>query len=145
MRSHEWFINLVRGDHDKRSFNFCSRPMVLLTWNVNGLMCSSNVKDVSNIKRKCFCDETCWTGLLLKRIDECTTFLTLRVKITSCVCLDGSGSKLIFHEEPVHFFCLNPHKVFLAVTFGSFIFVNKEVPSGKNFEFDLRFSTTSFI
>ena len=60
-------------------------------------MYSSNVKDVFNIRPKCFCDETCWTGWLLKKNDGCTTYLILRVKITSCACLDGSGYKLIFH------------------------------------------------
>ena len=39
--------------------------MVLLTLDVIALMCSSNVKDVSNIRPKCFCHEACWTRLSL--------------------------------------------------------------------------------
>ena len=65
-----------------RSFNFRSRPMDLLTSDVIALMCSSNVKDLSNIRPKCLRDETCWTDLLLKKIGGCTTYLTLRMKIT---------------------------------------------------------------
>ena len=42
-----------------RSFNFRSRPMDLLTSDVIALMCSSNVKDLSNIRPKCLRDETC--------------------------------------------------------------------------------------
>ena len=48
--------------------------MDLLTLDIIALMCSSNVKGVSNIRPKCFCDETCWAGLLLKKIGGCTTF-----------------------------------------------------------------------
>ena len=40
----------------KRLFNFRSRPMVL---DVIAFVYSSNVKDVPNVKPKCFCDETC--------------------------------------------------------------------------------------
>ena len=50
--------NVVREDLGKRLFNFGSIPMVLLTLNVIAMMCPSNVKDVSNIRTKCFCDET---------------------------------------------------------------------------------------
>ena len=54
-------------NHGKRLFNNHSRPVELLILHVIALMCSSNVKDVSNIRPKCFSDETCWTGLLLTK------------------------------------------------------------------------------
>ena len=103
MRPHEWFINVVSGDCGKRLFNFYGRPMVLLALDVIALMCSSNVKDVPNVRPKSFCNETCWTGLVLQKIGGCASFLTLRVKITSCACLDGSGLL-------IPLICLNPHK-----------------------------------
>ena len=102
-------------------------------------MCLSNVKDVSNIIPKCFSDETRWTGLLLKKIGECTTFFTLRGKITSCACLDWSGLKLIFHWKAHSVILSKSSQSCLAVVFGSFIIVNKEVPkkkSAKNVGFD---------
>ena len=43
-----------------------------VTLDVITLMCSSNVKDVSNTRPKCFCNETCWIGLLLKKSGGCT-------------------------------------------------------------------------
>ena len=79
--------------------------MVLITLVVIGMTCSSNVKNVSNGRPKCFCDETCWTGLSLKKIGEYTTILTLRVKITSCAYLNGSGLKLIFHWKSDSYRC----------------------------------------
>ena len=48
--------------------------MDLLTLDIIALMCSSSVKDVSNIRPKCFWDETCWTGLLLKKTGGYRTF-----------------------------------------------------------------------
>ena len=119
--------------------------MDLLTLGVIAQMWLSNVKDVSNIRPKCFCDETYWTGLLLKKNGECTTFLTLRVKITSCACLDWSGLKLIFHWKAYSFILSKSAQSSLAVAFGSFINVNKEVSSAKSFGFDWRFSVRSFI
>ena len=77
-----------------------------VTLDVIALMCSSNVKDVSNTRPECFCNETCWIGLLLKKTGGCTTFLTLRVKIAPCACLDGSRLKLIFYWK-VHSFILS--------------------------------------
>ena len=50
---------LVREDRVKRLFNFHNKPMVLLTLDVITLIYSSNIKDVPNIRPKCFCDETC--------------------------------------------------------------------------------------
>ena len=50
---------VVKEDCGKRLLNFRSRPIVLLTLDEIALMCSSNVKDVSNIRRKCFRNETC--------------------------------------------------------------------------------------
>ena len=66
MRSHE------REGRGKQLINFHSRPIDLLTLDVIAQMCPSNVKNVPNIIPKCFCDETCWTGLLLKKIGGCT-------------------------------------------------------------------------
>ena len=94
-------------------------------------MSSSNVKDVSNIRSKCFCDETCWTGLLLKKIGGCATFLTLQVEISSCACLDGPGLKLIFQRKAHSFVLFKCSQSCLAVVFGWFINVNKEVSSEK--------------
>ena len=76
------------------------------------------IKDWSNIRPKCFCDETCWTGLLLEKIGGCTNFLILRVKITSCACLDGSGLKLIFHWKAHSFILSKSSQSCLAVTLG---------------------------
>ena len=59
---------------------------------------------MSNIRPRSFRNETCWTGLLLKKISGCTTFLTLRVNITSCACLDGSGLKLVFYWKALFVF-----------------------------------------
>lgn len=53
MRPHEI---VVRKDRGKQSFNFGSRPAVLLTLDVIALMCSPNIKDVSSTRLKCFCD-----------------------------------------------------------------------------------------
>ena len=119
--------------------------MNLLSLDVIALKCSSNVKYVPNITRQCFCDETCWTGLLVKKIGGCTIFLTLRVKITSYACLDRSGLKLIFHWKAHSFILSKSSQSCLAVAFGSFINVNKEVSSGKSFGFDWRFSVRPFI
>ena len=94
---------VIREDHGKWLFHFRSRPMYLLTLDVTTLMYSSNIKDVSNIIPKCSCDETCWTGLLWKKIGGRTTILTLRVKITSCACLDGSETHLPL-ESPFLYF-----------------------------------------
>ena len=55
-KSNLWIV--IREDCGKRLFNFRCKPMDLLTLDVIALMCSSNVKDVSNIRPKCFCDET---------------------------------------------------------------------------------------
>ena len=139
MRPHKWFINCNKRGLGKWLFNFCSRPVVLLTLEVIALMCSLTVKDVSNMRPKCFCDETCWTGLLLKKIGGCTTFFTLQLKITSCVYLDGSGLKLIFHWKFHSVILSKSSKSFLAVAFGSFIIVNKKVLSAKCFVFYWRF------
>ena len=57
--TNDWWI-VIRKDRGKRLFNFHSRPMDLLTLDVIALMCSSNVKDVSNIKPKC----VLWWNLL---------------------------------------------------------------------------------
>ena len=52
----------MREDHGKWLFNFRNRTMVLLNWDITILVCSSNVKDVTNIRPRCSVDETCWTG-----------------------------------------------------------------------------------
>ena len=57
-----------------------SAGMVLLTLDLIALVCSSNVKNISNIKPKCFCDDTCSTGSVLKKTGGYTTLSTLRVK-----------------------------------------------------------------
>ena len=113
---------------------------IYLTLDTIALMCSSNVKDVSNIRPTCFY-EIYWTGLLLKNIGGCTTFLILRVKRTSCACLDKSGLKVIFYWK-AHPFILSKssQNCLTVVPFGSFINVNKEVLSEKSFGFDWRFS-----
>ena len=112
---------------------------IYLTLDIIALMCSSNVKDVSNIRPTCFY-EIYWTGLLLKKIGGCTTFLILRVKITSSACLDESGLKVIFYRKAHPFILPKSSQNFLTVPFGSFINVNKEVLSEKSFGFDWRFS-----
>ena len=99
-------------------------------------MCSSNVKHVSNIRLKCFCDATYGTGLLSEKIDGYTTFLNLRVKITSCACLNGSELKLIFRWKTYSFILSKSSPSCLAVAFGSFINVNKEQSPAKSFGFD---------
>ena len=120
--------------------NFRTRIMILLTLDAIVLMCSLKVKYVSNIRPECFCDETCWTCFLLRKIGGCTTFLTLRVKINSCACLVGSRLKLIVHWKN-HFFILSKYsQSCLAVTFRSFVIVNKDVSSAKSFGADWRFS-----
>ena len=107
-------------------------------------MCSSNVKDVFNIRSKCFCDETCWTGLVLKKISGCITFLTLWVKITSCACLERSGLKLIFHWKAHSFILSKSAQSCSAAAFGSLRIVNKEASPAKSFGFDCRFSVRLF-
>ena len=92
--------------------------MDLLNLDVIALMSSSNVKDVSNIRSKCFRDETCSTGLLLKKIGGCATFLTLQVKISSCSCLDGPGLKLIFQRKAHSFVLFKSSQSCLAIVFG---------------------------
>ena len=72
----------------------------------------------------------------LKTIGRYTTFLTLRVKITSCACLDGSGLKLIFHWKAYLFILSKSSQSCLAVALASFVNVNKEVSSAKSFGFD---------
>ena len=109
--------------------------MVLLTLDIIDLVCSSNVKDVSTIRRKYFCDETSSTALLFKRIGGYTTFFTLRVKITSCACLDGSGLKLAFYWKTHCVILSKSSENCLAAAFGSFVIVNKEVSSAKGFGF----------
>ena len=92
-------------------------------------MSSSNVKNVSDLRPKCFCDETCWTGLPLEKIGRGTTFLLLRVKISSCgyPWLDGSGLKLIYLWK-VHSFIFSKFaQSCFAVALGSLIIVNKEM------------------
>ena len=54
--------------------------MDLLTSDVIVLMCSSKVKDVSNIRPKFFCEETCWIGLLLKKIVDVNKDVSINVK-----------------------------------------------------------------
>ena len=89
-----------------------------------------------NIRPKCFCDENCWTGLLFKKNGVSTTFLTLRVKITFCACLDWSGLKLVFRWKSHSFILSKSLQSCLAAAFGSFIKVNKEVSSPKSFGFN---------
>ena len=110
--------------------------MVLLTLDIIDLVFSSNVKDVSTIRRKYFCDETSSTALLFKRIGGYTTFFNLRVKITSCACLDGSGLKLAFYWKTHCVILSKSSENCLAAAFGSFVIVNKEVSSAKGFGFD---------
>ena len=52
-----------------------------LTLHEIAFMCISNFKDVSNIKLNCSFDETCGTGLSLKKIGEGTFFFIFQVKI----------------------------------------------------------------
>ena len=99
---------------------------------------------MSNIKPKCFCDETCWTSLSLKKSGGCANLLTLQVKITSCACLERSGSKLIFHWKAHCFILSKSGQNCLTAAFGSLIIVNKEASSAKSFGFDRRFSVRSF-
>ena len=73
-------------------------------------MCLSNIKDVYNVKPKCFCDETCWTGLLLRKIGGYTTFLTLRLKIIFYPCLDGQAWNSFSTGKTIPLFYLNPHR-----------------------------------
>ena len=76
-------------------------------------------------------------GLLLKKIGRCTTFLALRVKVTSCACLGRSGLKLIFRWKAHSFISSKSAQSCLAaVFFGSLIIVNKEASSPKGFRFD---------
>ena len=84
--------------------------MILPALDVITLMCSSNFKDVLNIRPKCFCDETYWKGLLLKKIGGCATVLTLRVKIASWARLDGPGLKRISTGKPIPVFFPHPIK-----------------------------------
>ena len=53
-----------------------------------------------------FCDETSWTNFLWKKTGGCIMFLILRVKITSCACLDGLGLKFFFHFAKLHSTCI---------------------------------------
>ena len=93
------------------------------------LIFSSIVKVVSNTRPKCFCHETCWTAILLKKIGGCTTFFTLQVKITFYACLDVSGLKPIFHWKGHSVILSESSQSCLAVAFGTFAIVNKEVSS----------------
>ena len=99
---------------------------------------------MSNKRPKRFCDETCWTGSLLKKIGGCITFFTLRVKITSCPCLERSGLKLVFHWKAHSFVLSKFAQSCLAAAFGSLIIVNKKRSSAESFGFDWRFSVRSF-
>ena len=54
---------VVREDLGKQLSNFRNRPMVLLTLDITAFMCLSNVKGMSNIRPKPFCDEICWASL----------------------------------------------------------------------------------
>ena len=75
-------------------------------------------------------------GLLLKKIGRCTTFLVLRVKVTSYACLERSRLKLIFHWKAHSFISSkSAESCFAAAFFGSLIIVNKEVSSAKSFGF----------
>ena len=51
------YKNVVRDNGDKRLFNFCNRAMFLLTLDEINLIYSLNVKDVSNVRPKCFCNQ----------------------------------------------------------------------------------------
>lgn len=87
-------------------------------------MCSSNVTDVPNLGPKYFIDETCLTEWLLNKLGRCTTFLNLRVKITSYVCLDGSRLKLVFQWKADFFILYKFWQSILVVAFRSSIIVN---------------------
>ena len=83
---------------------------------------------MSNIKSKCFGDETYWKGLFLKKVGGCATFFALRVNIASWTCLDRPGLEHIFHWKFHSIILSTSSQSCLAVAFGQFTILNKEVP-----------------
>ena len=86
-----------------------------------------------------------WWNLLNRfQVTGCITFFTLRVKITSCPCLERSRLKLIFYWKAHSVILSKLAQSCLAAAFGSLIIVNKKWWSAERFGFDWRFSVRSF-